>query len=72
MQKEHNTKELVGLLIKKYRTDRQMTQQQLADLLNTDRQYVSKIENGKTNLSLDYLDKIISALKLTNKDFFRQ
>ena len=32
-------------------------------MLGTDRQYVWNIENGKINLSLDYLDSIIIKLK---------
>ncbi|WP_343631318.1 helix-turn-helix transcriptional regulator [Fluviicola sp.] len=66
-----STKILVGLLVKKHRMEKQLTQQQLADLLHTDRQYVSKIETGKINLTLDYLDKILSCLKCTNDDFFK-
>lgn len=72
MQKEHSIKELIGLLVRKNRANKQLTQQQLADLLNVDRQYVSKIENGKINLTLDYLEKVISSLKCTNHDFIQE
>ena len=34
-----------------------ITQQQFTDLLNAHRQYIWKLENGKVNLSMDYLDK---------------
>lgn len=47
-----------------------MTLQQLADLLQIDRQYIWKVENGKVNMTLDYLDKIIKHLKAKREDFF--
>lgn len=47
-----------------------MTLQELADLLQVDRQYVWKLENGKINMTLDYLDKIIQHLKSSKEDFF--
>ena len=40
-----------------------MTLQELADLLQVDRQYIWKLENGKINMTLDYLDKIMQHLK---------
>jgi transcriptional regulator with XRE-family HTH domain len=60
-----------GRLIKHHRLKRQITQQELADLLNVDRQYVWKIENGKINLTLDYLDKIVLKLKCNHSDFLK-
>jgi repressor LexA len=65
----HISKEIIGKLIKQQRLNKQMTQQELADLLNVDRQYVWNIENGKINLTLDYLDKIIAKLKCTHNEF---
>lgn len=46
-----------------------MTQQQLADLIGSDRQYVWNIENGKVNLTLDYIDKIAKALQVSQNEF---
>ncbi len=64
------TRKLIAVLIKKERTKAGLTQQELADKLKTDRQYISKIESGKINMSLDYLDKIIIAVKCEHKKFF--
>jgi transcriptional regulator with XRE-family HTH domain len=69
--KGSSSKKIIGQLIRKYRLSKQLSQQQLADLLETDRQYVWKIENGKINLTLEYLDKIISKLKCASEDFFK-
>jgi transcriptional regulator with XRE-family HTH domain len=65
------SKIIIGQLIKKYRLSKQLSQQQLADLLVTDRQYVWKLENGRINLTLEYLDKIILKLNCTHNDFFK-
>jgi transcriptional regulator with XRE-family HTH domain len=43
---------------------------ELADRLDLDRQYVWKLENGKINMSPDYLDKIIDKLGCKHEDFF--
>ena len=68
---KYTAKQLIGQLIKQQRLKQQITQQGLADLLNVDRQYVWKLEKGKINLTMDYLDKIISKLKCENNDFFK-
>jgi transcriptional regulator with XRE-family HTH domain len=59
-------------MIKRLRIRRGFTQMELAAGLNTDRQYISKIENGKINMSLDYLDKVLKQLGSNPKDFFLQ
>ena len=46
-----------------------MTQQELADLVKADRQYIYKIEAGKKNITLDYLDKIAQALQVSQSEF---
>ena len=63
-------KEIIGSKIKHYRTKQKITQEDLATLINTDRQYVCKIEKGKINISLDYLEEIIQKLNVQETDFF--
>ncbi len=46
-----------------------MSQQQLADLINADRQYVWKLEKGKKNITLDYLDSLAAALQVSQSEF---
>ena len=64
-----NSKDIVGAMIKKQRLLKKFTQQQLADLLLVDRQYVWRIENGKVNLTLNYLDLVIGKLDCEHGDF---
>jgi transcriptional regulator with XRE-family HTH domain len=65
------SKQIVGELIKISRIKRGLTQQDLADELNTDRQYISKLEAGKINLTMDYLDKVLKKIKCSHKTIFR-
>ncbi|WP_090702166.1 helix-turn-helix domain-containing protein [Daejeonella rubra] len=64
-----SSKEVIGTMIKSRRKERDFTQKQLADLLEVDRQYVWRLENGKVNFTMDYLDKVIFKLNCDQKDF---
>ena len=61
--------QIVGKKIKFLREQKGMTQQELADLVKADRQYIYKIEAGKKNITLDYLDKIAQALQVSQSEF---
>ena len=64
------SKKIIGIMIKTKREEKKMTQTQLASLLDIDRQYMWRIENGEVNLTLDYLDKIILALNCNHDHFY--
>ena len=64
-----SSKLIIGLMIKSRRKEKKFSQKHLADLLDVDRQYVWRLENGKVNLTMDYLDKVIIQLNCINKDF---
>jgi transcriptional regulator with XRE-family HTH domain len=64
-----SSKEILGTLIKSRRLEKNYTQKQLADLLEVDRQYVWRLENGKVNFTVDYLDKVIYKLECEQKHF---
>lgn len=49
----------VGLLLKKAREEKQMTQSELAGLVNRKREYISRIENNRSNLTLKTLFDIV-------------
>ena len=66
---DKTSKEVVGLIIEKNRRKKNISQQELADLLEVDRQYVWRLENGKVNLTMNYLDKIIKELNCLQSDF---
>jgi transcriptional regulator with XRE-family HTH domain len=62
-------REIIGLMIKSKREEKAISQQALGDLLDVDRQYVWRLENGKINLTLNYLDKVIEKLNCKQADF---
>ena len=66
-----SSKIIIGRLIKLQRKMQGLTLQELGDKLDVDRQYVWKLENGKINMTPDYLDKIIENLKCKHEDFFQ-
>jgi transcriptional regulator with XRE-family HTH domain len=60
----------IGLRIKEYRTNLKLTQEALAFKAEIDKTYVNEVENGKRNISVINLEKLIGALDSTVKDFF--
>ena len=51
-----------GNIIKKLRSDRNMTQEQLAAKIGTKKSYISRIENGKADVQLSTLFRIFEGL----------
>jgi transcriptional regulator with XRE-family HTH domain len=60
----------IGLRIKEFRTNLKLTQEALAFKAEIDKTYINEVENGKRNVSVVNLEKIISALDVTIRDFF--
>ncbi len=49
----------IGLLLKKAREEKQLTQTELGDLVSKKREYISRIENNGSNLTLKTLYDIV-------------
>jgi DNA-binding XRE family transcriptional regulator len=49
----------VGLMLKKAREEKHMTQEQLAQLVDKKRTYISRVENDGSNLTLKTLFEIV-------------
>ncbi|MBI1835920.1 MAG: helix-turn-helix transcriptional regulator [Flavobacteriia bacterium] len=49
----------IGLLLKKAREDKQMTQTQLGELVDKKREYISRVENNGSNMTLKTLFEIV-------------
>lgn len=49
----------VGLLLKKAREDKHLTQEQLAELVDKKRTYISRVENDGSNMTLKTLFDIV-------------
>jgi transcriptional regulator with XRE-family HTH domain len=61
----------IGSRIKELRTDQNLTQEEVAWKADVDRTFMNHVENGRRNVSIDTLTKIIcGGLESNLKDFF--
>ena len=60
----------IGLRIKSLRLDANLSQEDLALKAGIDRTYINSVENGKRNISIININKIIKALDTSLADFF--
>ena len=49
----------IGLLLRKAREEKHLTQEQLGDIINKKRTYISRVENNGSNLTLKTLFDIV-------------
>jgi len=63
-------KQKVGNRIRELRKQLQLSQESLAYKSEVDRTYMTDIENGRRNVSLEILEKIIKALEISFTEFF--
>ena len=60
----------VGKRIKELRNKLGISQEELADIAELDRTYITSVECGKRNISIVNIEKLAIALKVTIKEFF--
>jgi len=65
-----NVKEKVGQRIKELRHELGLSQEALGNKAGVDRTYVTDVENGRRNISVELLEKLINALEVSFQDFF--
>lgn len=63
-------KEKVGKRITQLRKAKNLSQEQFSYEADIERTYLTHIENGRKNISLSTLEKIVAALGITVRDFF--
>lgn len=61
----------VAATVKSIRKEHGLSQEKLAELSNLDRTYISGVERGVRNITLDSLEAIIVALDISIDDFLR-
>ena len=59
-----------GEAVRKLRQERQISQEEFADMCGLHRTYISDIELGKRNVSLENIEKIAVALGISISDLF--
>ncbi|MDI6802164.1 MAG: helix-turn-helix transcriptional regulator [Thermodesulfovibrionales bacterium] len=63
-------KKIFGKNIRTYREAKNLSQEQLADLCGLHRTYISHVECGKRNVSVENIQKIAQALRVKISDLF--
>ncbi len=63
-------KQKVGTRIKELRKKLELSQEALALKAEVDRTYVTDVENGRRNVSLEILERLIKALEVSTSEFF--
>lgn len=64
-------KTAIGKRIKELRIiTKEYSQEQLAEQIGWDRTYISRVESGKQNITIENLNQICNALGVTLKQFF--
>ena len=61
---------LLGANIKKFRKQKKLSQNQLAEILDFSREHIACIETGKEFISLRKLFQLADVLEMPVKDFF--
>ncbi len=64
-------KQKVGSRIRELRTNAGLSQEKLALAAELDRTYIASVENGKRNISIVNLEKIVKALDCSLSAFFQ-
>ncbi len=60
----------VGQRIKELRKQLELSQETLANKAEVDRTYMTDVENGRRNISIEILEKVIAALEVSFTEFF--
>ncbi len=63
-------KQKVGQRIRELRKQLELSQEALALKADVDRTYVTDVENGRRNVSLEILERLIKALNVSFTEFF--
>lgn len=66
-----NVKQMIGMRIAELRNSKGFTQERLADKTEISSKYLSSIERGKENPTLDTLIKLSESLGVNIEDIFR-
>jgi len=60
----------IGQRIRELRKELEISQEALAYKAEVDRTYVTDVENGRRNVSVEILDRLIKALDVSIAEFF--
>lgn len=65
-----NLKSRIAIRIRELREQKKLTQQELAWNSDINRTFMNDVENGRRNISIETLDRIINGLEISTAEFF--
>ena len=65
-----NTQEKIGQVVKRLRQERHLSQEQLSSQCGIDQHYLSNIESGQRNVSVEVVERLASFFNLSLSSFF--
>ena len=65
-----DNKKIFGQRLRELRKGKKLTQEEFADMCQLDRSYIASIEQGRRNVSLENIVKIVDALGISLSEFF--
>lgn len=64
-------KKSFGERMRELRKEQNLSQEKFALKIGMDRTYLASVENGKRNISIENIEKIIKGFGITFKEFFK-
>ena len=58
--------------VRKYRTEKDLSQEELADKAGVHRTYIGSVERGERNITINVMEKLSNALERPIIDFFKE
>ncbi|PIF45946.1 helix-turn-helix protein [Chryseobacterium sp. 52] len=65
-----NIKQKIGERIKEIRVEKKLSQEAVALNSGIERSFMTHIENGRRNVSVETLEKVLTGLEISFSDFF--
>ncbi|HCA09638.1 helix-turn-helix transcriptional regulator [Chryseobacterium sp.] len=65
-----NIKQKIGDRIKEVRVEKKLSQESVAYNSGIERSFMTHIENGRRNVSVETLEKVLTGLEISFSDFF--
>lgn len=65
-------KDIFSLNMRKYRIEKDLSQEELAEKAGVHRTYIGSVERGERNITINVMEKICIALERPIIDFFKE
>ena len=65
-------KDIFSNNVRKYRIERNLSQEKLAEIAGVHRTYIGSVERGERNITINVMEKICNALNMNITNFFQK